>query len=442
MGRPKTNKRKRGEYGKGTICRTKEGYWVAAISYKDLNGKRKRLYKKARTEEEAQKRLQEAKEALKIVEGVQVSETDDTHNISLKELLEKLAEDQFQLPKHAEYKKPLTSRTVASYVWVASRIDEFMGDTRVKDITEEHIRFMLKIYRNGDESLGISPASQSFLDKLFYVTRIALDYAAQKGVIKTNVMRTTGEWSKPKAIKKPPRIKGYSQEEVKVMYAIFERQGLKWSNLPEEQRYKRPVLDLYTIFSLMLFTGMRSEEARALCWEDIDFQEGIISINKAMSLEYNIEKLKISEAGAKLGNTKNIGSIRDISVNQKLLEKLAMLREYNAQRQMGCGPTDLIFQSDRYKKAWTGNGLSKSLNDVLAFEGCQIRLAPHRLRHTCASIMETQKATSHEIMTQLGITQYSTVLVYTDRGKGIQRNNNKMIDQGISEEFGIVLQEE
>ncbi len=226
------------------------------------------------------------------------------------------------------------------------------------------------------------------------------------------------------------------------MYNAFEKQSILWEQLKESERYRRPVIDLYLAFNLMLFTGMRSEEVRALFWRDVDFQEGILSINKAMSLSYKIDKLKISEAGAKLGKTKNLGSVRDISINDQMLNLFEQVRKYNLKRGISCKEDDLIFQSDRYKEAWTGNGFSKSLNDVLKFCGCEIRLAPHRLRHTCATIMEIQKANDHEIMTQLGLTQYSTVRVYTDRGKGIQRNNSNLIDKGILEEFGIELQDE
>lgn len=442
LGRPEKKKRKRGIYGEGTACQSNDGYWVYAAYYIDLEGNKKRLYKKAKSKEEAVRRFNKALEELNIIDGIQQPENHTpSDDITLRDLLEQLAKDGFQLPRHSEYKKPIESRTIASYVWVASKIDDFMGDTCVKDITEEHIRFMLKVYRNGNAELGVKPASQSFLSKLFYVTRIALDYAVQVEVIDNNIMRSL-DLGKPKAIKESKQIKGYSKEEIQSMYNAFEKQSILWEQLKESERYRRPVIDLYLAFNLMLFTGMRSEEVRALFWRDVDFQEGILSINKAMSLSYKIDKLKISEAGAKLGKTKNLGSVRDISINDQMLNLFEQVRKYNLKRGISCKEDDLIFQSDRYKEAWTGNGFSKSLNDVLKFCGCEIRLAPHRLRHTCATIMEIQKANDHEIMTQLGLTQYSTVRVYTDRGKGIQRNNSNLIDKGILEEFGIELQDE
>lgn len=441
LGRPPKKKRSRGVYGEGTCCQVNDGNWVCAVYYIDLNGEKKRIYKKAKSQEEAVKRFNNTIAELNIVDGIQRPKSYAApEDITLRDLLEQLAKDGFQLPKHSEYKKPIESRTIASYVWVASKIDDFMGDTCVKDITEEHIRFMLRVYRNGDNELGVRPASQSFLSKLFYVTRIALDYAVQIEIIDNNIMRSSS-LGKPKALKESEQIKGYTREEVQSMYNAFEKQGVLWHQLDANEKYRRPVLDLYLAFNLMLFTGMRSEEVRALFWKDIDFQEGILSINKAMSMNYKIDKLKISESGAKLGKTKNLGSVRDVSVNKRILDLFEQVKAYNLERGISCEKNDLIFQSDRYKKAWTGNGFSKSLNDVLKFCGCEVRLAPHRLRHTCASIMEIQKANDHEIMTQLGLTQYSTVRVYTDRGKGIQRNNGTLIDKGILEEFGIELQD-
>ncbi|MGJ4941414.1 tyrosine-type recombinase/integrase [Bradyrhizobium sp. HKCCYLS1011] len=87
-----------------------------------------------------------------------------------------------------------------------------------------------------------------------------LHYAQAKGWLVKNVISLTPYKHKKKK-KRPPMP---SVEEVK---AIIEKTAAKWA-------------DYLAMLFVLVFCGLRGSELRALCWTDVDFKKGTISITK------------------------------------------------------------------------------------------------------------------------------------------------------------------
>ena len=85
-----------------------------------------------------------------------------------------------------------------------------------------------------------------------------------------------------------------------------------------KQLYETDNLEHRRILALMLFTGMRRGEVLGLKWEDIDFEKGTISVNKAVSYSSNQPILS---------TTKTHNGIRTIPLNPQLKE---LLKPYGA----------------------------------------------------------------------------------------------------------------
>lgn len=85
---------------------------------------------------------------------------------------------------------------------------------------------------------------------------------------------------------------------------------------------------IYWIFlKVLLETGMRKGEAAALTWDDIDLEEGTISITKTLDFQAkNNEEL--------FGDTKTYQSFRTISIRKGLIKDLTFHREYLNQNKL------------------------------------------------------------------------------------------------------------
>ena len=82
------------------------------------------------------------------------------------------------------------------------------------------------------------------------------------------------------------------------------------------QLYKAEDISDRRLLALMLFTGMRRGEILGLKWEDIDFEKGTISVNKAVSYTSNQPILS---------STKTKNGVRVIPLNPQLKELLKPL---------------------------------------------------------------------------------------------------------------------
>lgn len=63
----------------------------------------------------------------------------------------------------------------------------------------------------------------------------------------------------------------------------------------------------YPMLKVMLLTGMRISEVGGLCWSDIDYDNDVIHIRRALFSQYEYGKKKLH-----FTTTKTINSVRDI----------------------------------------------------------------------------------------------------------------------------------
>lgn len=164
----------------------------------------------------------------------------------------------------------------------------------------------------------------------------------------------------------------------------------------------------YEMFMIMLSSGLRVGEASALCWEDINFRDKTINVNKSMSFGYvNGKKLEIVSSPKSQASYRSIpffGETEELLKSQKrkqdaLKEKLG--DRWRARPELGnlvfC--TSLGSAASRYAISHSLEKIQRNMqlkeNISAEVEGREPRMVrhlhPHCLRHSfCTRCWEKQ----------------------------------------------------
>ncbi len=193
----------------------------------------------------------------------------------------------------------------------------------------------------------------------------------------------------PKARK--PKRRSYDDEQTKILLENLELLS------SEDTKYKVAII-------LTVFTGVRLGELMGLEWQDIDFKNGIISINR--SSQY------LSDMGVFTKVPKTESSIREIAIPEFIISLLAEYKLWYEEQKSIYG--ELWMNSDRLFVQADGKPMHPSTISkwFVKYVG-QIGLPVinfHGLRHTNASLLVAQNIDIAVISARLGHAQISTTL--------------------------------
>ena len=193
----------------------------------------------------------------------------------------------------------------------------------------------------------------------------------------------------PKARK--PKRRSYDDEQTKILLKNLEL-------LPsEDTKYKVAII-------LTVFTGVRLGELMGLEWQDVDFKNGIISINR--SSQY------LADMGVFTKVPKTESSIREIAIPEFIISLLDEYKLWYEEQKSIYG--ELWANSDRLFVQADGKPMHPSTISkwFVKYVG-QIGLPVinfHGLRHTNASLLVAQNIDIAIISARLGHAQISTTL--------------------------------
>lgn len=162
-----------------------------------------------------------------------------------------------------EYAKPNYKKTTLYKLeHVRQRIDEEIGHKRLDKITTRDIQALIKTLTNGNEVKGYKPmCNKTVRNYISYVSSV-FEYAIYLNMISRNPC------SKPRIPKDKLKKRDiYSLDEAQHFIDILTQ--------------KAP-LTYQCYFILALFGGFRRGEISGLTWDNIDFDNGIITIEKAL----------------------------------------------------------------------------------------------------------------------------------------------------------------
>ena len=193
----------------------------------------------------------------------------------------------------------------------------------------------------------------------------------------------------PKARK--PKRKSYDDEQTKILLENLELLS------SEDTKYKVAII-------LTVFTGVRLGELIGLEWTDVDFKNGIISINR--SSQY------LADMGVFTKVPKTESSIREIAIPEFIISLLEEYKLWYEEQKSIYGElwtnSDRLFvQSDG--KPMHPSTISKWFVKYVGQIGLPV-INFHGLRHTNASLLVAQNVDIAVVSARLGHAQISTTL--------------------------------
>ena len=252
------------------------------------------------------------------------------------------------------------------------------------DLLEKDTQLVRKKGNNGSKTK--KPLSGKTILEHHRLLRAMLHKAVYWQLIVTN----PAERVQPPKARKPKR-RSYDDEQTKILLENLEL-------LPnEDTKYKVAII-------LTVFTGVRLGELMGLEWQDVDFKNGIISINR--SSQY------LADMGVFTKVPKTESSIREIAIPEfiiSLLEeyKLWYEEQKSIYNELWNDSNRLFVQADG--KPMHPSTISKWFVKYVGQIGLPV-INFHGLRHTNASLLVAQNIDIAVISARLGHAQISTTL--------------------------------
>lgn len=286
--------------------------------------------------------------------------------------------------------KPKTkSSTLANYRSVLrTHIKPSLGSVELQRISVETLQ---EFYNFKSENL-----SSSSLSLIHLIVTASLKQAVRQRLILTNPAdHTTRKTVKNKEVKPmtPDEVKSY-------LSAAREHQPR-----------------LYPAFLIILSTGLRRGEILALRWQDINFDEGILTVNQSINrVELSPGKTELVFSEPKTANSK-----REVPLTAQVLAELKAHKSRMAQERLklGTGYQDngLIFWTVCKKEGQHIAGIAiepknflRTHKALLVKAGLRNEITVHTLRHTFATMLAQAGENPKTLQLLLGHSNVRTTL--------------------------------
>ena len=254
---------------------------------------------------------------------------------------------------------------------IRNHITPYLGKIRLDKLTATrigtHYRELEKSGRKDEYGKG-QGLSANTVNKVHVVLGAILDAAIDDGLIVVNPAKKKRTVNAPKASEvraQKPEIATWSADQLN-RFLSWDRDELKD--------------ELFPLWRLLAYTGMRRSEALALKWSDINQKTGRVSIRRAVN----------TDDWTKTKTTKT-GSARVIDVDPDTLKVMASYKVARAEVSFELGKADAyVFGDDngdiRSPDAMTSRW-DRRLKKITALDSTMTRVTIKGLRHTHATLL-------------------------------------------------------
>lgn len=322
--------------GEGTICRRKDGLWMAqaTIGINPETGKprRKTFYGKTRREV--------AEKLNTILHEIQQGSYIEPSQVTVEQWLSDWLEGR---------KPHIEESTWSAYeVMARCHITPSLGKVKLKDLRTRDLQMLL----NNKLAEGLSSRTVKYI---YTTINMALKQAVKERLIPYN----------------PAEGVELPKQEKKEMKTLTREEVAKFLQVAKESRH-------YPAFLLELATGLRRGELLAVKWGNIDFNQRTLSIK---------EQLVRTTEGLTFKSLKTVKSRRTISLPPDIMDMLRMHKKKQAELKLMLGPVyednDLLFCAEDGKPL-DPKSFVDHFKRLLKKAGLNIRF--HDLRHTFATL--------------------------------------------------------
>ncbi|UQF11467.1 tyrosine-type recombinase/integrase [Vagococcus lutrae] len=388
---------KRRKDNKGVVLREGEhqrANGTYEYKWRDKIGRRKSIY--AKTLPELRERQ---KEILRnSLDGI------DSDNSTL------TINDMFNLWK--KVKRGLKDNTFKNYIYMYQQfVEPTFGQLKLVEVKRSDVR---AFYNRLKEDQGLKVST---IDCVHTILHQVLDLALDDDYLRYNPSDNALKELKSAYRHETPKKKAMTIEE----QALFEK------FLSSSNEYRR----WYPIFTVMLWTGMRVGEITGLQWNNLDFDEGLISVEH--TLVYYSKGKGLSSKYA-INTPKTKAGTRKIPMIEKVKEAFLIEKEMQEVFEIECkdtidGYSNFVFLN-RFGKVHNNNTLNKSLRRIV--RDCNLKildqnkskkekvilvphLSNHIFRHTFTTRMNEQNMNTKAMQSILGHADITiTMDIYTD----------------------------
>lgn len=271
----------------------------------------------------------------------------------------------------------LAAQTLRGYKPAYARALLELGDTFVKDITPREMSGIFK-------RMAIKGYSKKTISNQKIIYNQILDYAVVAGEIQYNPCASV---KLPSNAKKSVVIKPASNEDEERILSS----NNKW---------------LFPLFALL--SGLRKQEILALQWKDIDFDDDIIFVTKAVEHVGQRPSIK---------STKTESGVREVPLLDMLKDRLLSIKG---------DPDAFIFSQSNGKTPLTENQFERAYKKYCDEVG--ITCSSRQLRHSYATVAVEEDIAPKDLQNALGHADISTTMnVYAAaRRKSVKKVANKL----------------
>ena len=334
-------KQKRAARGSGTIRQRPDGRWEARFTYTDELGQQKRGSVYADTQKECRKKLTAA-----------LREVDEgTFRKSQRYTVEQWLNEWITV-----YCKDLKPSSLEGYQSkIKSRIIPYMGTVQLSALNNVRIQKFYNQLQAGDKNHNpLSPKSIKNIHGIFHK---ALKQAVIADIIPSNPADNV---ALPK-VKKPELSPLMDEDVARFMTAI---KGDRFESL----------------FIVALFSGMRQSEIIGLRWDDVDLENGHITVRR------QLQKSRSTGEYIYIDETKN-GKIRIAAIAPSIVKVLRKQKLQQMEWQLAAGPLwnnpdNLVF-TDELGNHIRHNTVVYHFKDIVSSLGLE-NVRFHDLRHSYA----------------------------------------------------------
>ena len=253
--------------------------------------------------------------------------------------------DEAFLEYKADQKRKVKIQTYVKYDMLYNHIRPHLGNINIAKLSVKQYKdFQLAL----PESLSIGTKN-----RIHRLVKSIIRYTDRMYGINSNVPDRVGSFTDP-------------NEEKKEMLFFTEEEFDQFISAMDD-------IVFITLFKILYYEGLRIGEANALTWNDIDFDNKKIRINKTVNM-------KIKGKTYLLSTPKTKGSNRTIPISPNVIEDLKALKEWYA-------------RMDHFDDDWFVFGgirpladttITKKKDDTVLLAGVK-RIRIHDFRHSCAS---------------------------------------------------------
>ena len=283
-----------------------------------------------------------------------------------------------------------------------NRLKPYFGNMKMNNITALDVRQWLTALDKSKDSNRPGVLSENSKGVYFRTLSSLFGVAVKWNIINDNPCRRIN------TPHQPTTVKALQQTDVNKLFEVIDT----YSD-------HRCIILVY----IFLLTGIRISELAGLQWQDIDFNNQIIHINR--------EALYVPHRGAQITSPKSVNSNRDIFIPALLCEKLLQYKEYQEKEIQLRGDlyTDKGFLITQFDGSPVhASTIRKWIKKTFAYFDIPY-VTIHGLRHTYASLLIANGIDARTAAAQLGHSTPALVMnVYANPQNEAKRRAANMIE--------------